>query len=197
MATGRSRYLTLTHAAPAYLHQEPIRDLPVDLPLDSDRTIALTLGLAERLKQIVDERLICAYTIDLQVPVLSGIPQANRCPDLVVLTPKLAAQLSGKRGAIGLEMSNPALVVEVVAPYGTPADAPYRYDYIEKRRQYEQRGVPEYWIVDPTAAEVTVLALHMRESYQGRAFWGSQRIRSAGFPTLDLTVNDLLGLGAA
>ncbi|MGB3201578.1 MAG: Uma2 family endonuclease [Nodosilinea sp.] len=196
MATGQSRYLTLTHDAPARLDQEPRQGLPIDAPPESDRTIALTLGLAERLKQVVDEGLICTYSIDLQVSVLPGILQANRRPDLVVLTPKLAAQLSEKWGAIGLEMTNPALVVEVVGPYGTPADAPYRYDYIEKSRQYEQRGVPEYWIVDPTAAEVTVLALHMENTYQGRAFWGPQRIRSAGFPTLDLTVNDLLGLGA-
>ncbi|MGB3310866.1 MAG: Uma2 family endonuclease [Nodosilinea sp.] len=200
MLTGRSRYLTLTEYrtedAPAHLRQVLRQDVLVSVPPASDRTTALTLGLAKRLKQVVDGKLIRTHAITLQVPVSSQISQENRCPDLVVLTPKLAAQLREKRGAITLEMSNPALVVEVVGPYGTPADETYYCDYIQKRQQYEQRGVPEYWIVDPTAAEVTVLALHMQDRYQGRAFRGPQRIRSAGFPTLDLTADDLLGLGA-
>jgi len=45
------------------------------------------------------------------------------------------------------------LVVEVVSP-----DDP-RCDLEIKRREYAQAGIPEYWIVDPTQARITVLTL--------------------------------------
>lgn len=45
------------------------------------------------------------------------------------------------------------LVVEVVSP-----DDPDR-DYITKRADYAEAGIPEYWIVDPQAAAITVLTL--------------------------------------
>ncbi|WP_052050860.1 Uma2 family endonuclease [Leptolyngbya sp. KIOST-1] len=198
MPSGQSRSFTfseyLAHGASAQQRQELTRNATADLPSENSDNIALTLGLAKRLKQVVDGRLICTRRVPLQVPVLPDVSQTNRCPDLMVFTPKLAAQLSGKQDAIALEMPNPALVVEVVDPYSTPVEDNYRCDYIEKRQQYEQRRIPEYWVVDPTAGEVTVLALHMQDSYQGRAFRGQQRICSAGFPTLKLTVAELLGL---
>ena len=46
------------------------------------------------------------------------------------------------------------LVVEVVSP-----DDPER-DYVQKRDDYADLRVPEYWIVDPEAATITVLTLH-------------------------------------
>ncbi len=45
------------------------------------------------------------------------------------------------------------LVVEVVSP-----DDPDR-DYVTKRADYAEAGIPEYWIVDPQDAAITVLAL--------------------------------------
>jgi Uma2 family endonuclease len=45
------------------------------------------------------------------------------------------------------------LVLEVVSP-----DDPGR-DLVQKRREYAEAGIPEYWIVDPSAAQVTVLRL--------------------------------------
>ena len=45
------------------------------------------------------------------------------------------------------------LVVEVVSP-----DDPQR-DLVEKRADYAEGGIPEYWIVDPRDETITVLAL--------------------------------------
>ncbi len=45
------------------------------------------------------------------------------------------------------------LVVEVVSP-----DNPAR-DYIEKRTDYAEAAIPEYWIADPRSETITVLAL--------------------------------------
>lgn len=200
MPSGQSRTLTFTEYlaqnAPAELRQELTNGVPVAMPPESDDNIALTLGLAEKLKEVVDWHLIRTHVTTLQVPSLPEIPQENRFPDLIVLTPELAAQLKDRSSAITLETLNPALVVEVVSPYDSPNEDNYRCDYIEKRQQYEQRGIPEYWIVDPTAGEVTVLALLHQDGYQARAFQGQQHIRSSGFPSLVLTVDELLALGA-
>ena len=49
------------------------------------------------------------------------------------------------------------LVMEVVSP-----DDPRR-DTVTKRREYAQAGIPEYWIVEPAAASITVLTLHGQE----------------------------------
>ncbi|MBE9113915.1 Uma2 family endonuclease [Nodosilinea sp. LEGE 07298] len=200
MPSGQPRTLTFTEylaqAAPAELRQELTNGIPITMPPESDDNIALTLGLAEKLKEVVDWHLIRTHSTTLQVPSLPEIPQENRFPNLIVLTPELSRQFRDKNSAITLEMLNPALVVEVVNPYNSPNEDNYRCDYIEKRQQYEQRGVPEYWIVDPTAGEVTVLALLHQDGYQARAFQGQQRIRSSGFPSLILTVDELLTLGA-
>ncbi|MXY92046.1 MAG: Uma2 family endonuclease [Caldilineaceae bacterium SB0670_bin_27] len=49
------------------------------------------------------------------------------------------------------------LVMEIVCP-----DDPER-DKVTKRREYAQAGIPEYWIVDPTNASITVLTLRGQE----------------------------------
>ena len=49
------------------------------------------------------------------------------------------------------------LVMEVVSP-----DDPER-DKVTKRREYAQAEIPEYWIVDPADASITVLTLQGQE----------------------------------
>ena len=44
-------------------------------------------------------------------------------------------------------------MIEVVSP-----DAPQR-DLVEKRADYAEAGIPEYWIVDPRDETITVLTL--------------------------------------
>jgi Uma2 family endonuclease len=55
----------------------------------------------------------------------------------------------------GLVRGRPDLVVEIVSP------SSQRYDRVKKLRWYAQLGIPEYWLVDPTAR--TLERLVMRE----------------------------------
>ncbi|NER49202.1 MAG: Uma2 family endonuclease, partial [Symploca sp. SIO1A3] len=114
----------------------------------------------------------------------------NRFPDLVVRREEHLSR-ADKRLTITLDMAPPQLVVEVVSPYRSQKDENYQRDYIDKVHQYQERGIPEYWIVDPQAQLVTVLVL-VNGKYQATEFSGSQRIVSQIFPELGLTAAQVL-----
>jgi Uma2 family endonuclease len=57
------------------------------------------------------------------------------------------------------------LVVEVLSKYGRT------YDRRVKRRGYEERGVPSYWIIDPDSPSVTILELDADGRYEETGFF--------------------------
>ena len=68
------------------------------------------------------------------------------------------------------------LVVEVVSP-----DDPKR-DLVDKRREYAQAGIPEYWIVNPQTGEILILVLDDNGYREHGRFTRSDLATS---PTLD------------
>ena len=74
-------------------------------------------------------------------------PGKFREPDLVFLSAEHASRI-GESFWEGAD-----LVMEVVS------DDDRRRDLETKRREYAQAGIPEYWIVDPQEARITVLRL--------------------------------------
>lgn len=126
--------------------------------------------------------------------VVVGQGANTRYPDLMLLTEAGVNALSGqKRSLITLDMPTPALVVEVVSSSDTDKASRDR-DYIEKRQEYAQRGIPEYWIIDPMAAAVRVLSL-VGETYQDQTFVGADKLVSPSFATLALTAEQILTAG--
>ncbi|NET60952.1 MAG: Uma2 family endonuclease [Symploca sp. SIO2E6] len=157
------------------------------MPPESKRNVWIALWLRDELVQLVNRRLVLPTSCcELQV---IGNPQ-NRYPDLVVLREEHLTQPE-KRLTITLSMAPPQLVVEVVSPYRNQNDENYQRDYVDKRLQYQQRGIPEYWIIDPQAGLVMVLVL-LNGSYQATKYTGSQRIISRTFPKLELTATQIL-----
>jgi Uma2 family endonuclease len=84
-------------------------------------------------------------------------------------------------------MPPPLLVEEVVSP-GVDNE---KRDYQDKRKDYAARGIPEYWIVDPTKQSVSVLCWVGGE-YEGEVKTGPERIVSSVLPPLDLSAEDIL-----
>lgn len=110
-----------------------------------------------------------------------------RMPDLMILGEDLAAVLlASGRSTITEDMPAPLLAVEVVSPGKANEDRDYRF----KRSEYAARGIPEYWIVDPTRATVMVLIL-VDGLYELANYSGSDRLLSALFPDLNLTVEQV------
>lgn len=112
----------------------------------------------------------------------------NRFPDLAVIRDEHIPLLQ-QRDTLRLSMPPPVLVVEVVSPGDVQRDR----DYIANRQQYQDRGIPEYWLIDPLQAQMLVLTL-TDGSYQGQPLQGEAAIASIGLPNLQLTVDQLLGL---
>jgi Uma2 family endonuclease len=121
----------------------------------------------------------------LAIAVIGGRSTA-RIPDLMVLSEDLALELSENNSSIiSWDMPPPTLVVEVVSPKQDKRD--YRY----KRSEYAARQIPEYWIVDPILAKVTILEL-VEGLYEEQVYTAEQKIVSPQFSQFNLTAQQVL-----
>jgi Uma2 family endonuclease len=110
----------------------------------------------------------------------------NRYPDLTIIREEHIQQLAN-RNTIRLSMLPPLLVVEVVSPGELQRDR----DFIAKRLQYQDCGIPEYWIIDPQTQSILVLEL-INESYtEIGIFAGDDFVISPQFNNLNLKVSQI------
>lgn len=119
------------------------------LPLPTFSHQRLVALLYRLLLGYVEERGVGVVMFaPLRIQLWSG---KFREPDIVFMAAEHADRL-GEQYWRGTD-----LVMEVVSP-----DDPQR-DRVTKRREYAQAGIPEYWIVDPADASITVLSLRGSE----------------------------------
>ena len=103
-----------------------------------------------------------------------------REPDLLVL---LKADDPRRRNDFWLGAD---LVVEVVSPGGEHRDT------VEKRRDYAEAGIPEYWIVNPQDETVTVLTLACGEYCEHGVFHAGDSAAGSCLPDLSIAVTNVL-----
>ncbi|MEH2398268.1 Uma2 family endonuclease [Nostoc sp.] len=106
----------------------------------------------------------------------------SRLTDLCVVTLEQARELLN---ASAVFESPPLLIVEVVSP-----ESVYRH----KRSEYAALEVPEYWIVDPIEAKISVLLLE-DGFYEETIFTATKQIGSRTFPELAITVDQVFTAG--
>ena len=156
----------------------------IEVPPEDIGNILTAMNLQDALRALVGSNRVIGHGLALEMP---GQPK-NRFPDLTVLQPEHVEQMKDIRKAvILLNMRPPMLVVEMVSP-GAENN---RRDYIDKRNQYEWRGVPEYWIVDPHLQQVTVLTL-TDEQYEETVFQGEEKVVSPTFPDWQMTAQQMV-----
>ncbi|NJL57453.1 Uma2 family endonuclease [bacterium] len=131
----------------------------------------------------------------LQVSPHEEYKTQSRIPDLMVLKQAHLELLTGRPMCITLDMPPPDLVVEVVSP-GTQNR---ERDYDAKFRQYCDRGIPEYWLIDPDAQTITICKLvetgEVGKVYNLVQFTQDAELISDVLPELDLTVAVILARG--
>jgi Uma2 family endonuclease len=127
-----------------------------------------------------------------QVGVSSSKATARQ-PDLIVHTNESRAAILDDGKILRAGRSTPMLVVEVVSNSAKDKKSRDR-DYEEKPKEYAERGIPEYWLIDPDRAWVKVGTL-VDGAYEFQDFIGNQVIQSPTFPGLTLTAAQVLSAG--
>jgi Uma2 family endonuclease len=108
-----------------------------------------------------------------------------RIPDIAVIPNEQWRTLQTREAVIEFNETPPLLVVEVVS------ESTKTVDYRAKRGEYGVLDIPEYWIVDPLLAKVTIFTLN-EGWYEPVEFEGVEMIRSLTFPNLHLSVEQIL-----
>jgi len=121
-------------------------------------------------------------------------------PDVLVLNlANLVNEPLWKKQSTVTQAASISLVIEVVSTN-------WRDDYLKKYADYEEMGIPEYWIVDyaalggrefignPKQPTISVCCLEEGE-YRVSKFRGNDRIQSLIFPELNLTAEQIFRAG--
>ena len=154
----------------------------IQVASESYRNRKIEKRLACHLEKFFDMDLIELQGPDVEVYPFPGMP-LNRQPDITVMLPEHPG-LMEKYSVNGISRADPAmppplLVIEVVSPYKGGNDPVYIADYVPKTQQYAERGIPEYWIVDPQAEVVTVESCVTNGAYtKSQSFQGDNLVRS-------------------
>jgi Uma2 family endonuclease len=154
MLTTRPRFTTFEEYLEYEEDSEGLYELfngeLIAMPPESGWNIQIANRLFLRFALLIGSDRVRGHGLELEV---RGEPK-NRYPDLTIIREEHIQQLA-KRNTIRLSMAPPLLVIEVVSP----GDIQHDRDYIAKRGQYQDLGIPEYWIVDPQTRTVLVLEL--------------------------------------
>jgi Uma2 family endonuclease len=124
---------------------------------------------------------------------VSSSKATARQPDLIVHSLESDAAIMADGKLLRSGDAAPLLVVEVVSNSAKDKQSRDR-DYEEKPLEYAERGIPEYWLIDPDRAWVRVGTL-VNGAYQFQDFTGKQVIVSTAFPDLTLTAGQILTAG--
>ena len=103
-----------------------------------------------------------------------------REPDIVFLRPERIKSLKGQPAGADL-------VLEVVSGGKESRER----DYVEKRREYAEAGIAEYWIVDPQERKVTVLILEGQSYREHGVFLVGEAATSVSLPGFQVAVKDV------
>ncbi len=158
----------------------------VEVPPESGLNVGIATFLLVQFALVLGHLRVRGHSLELEV---RGEPK-NRYPDLTVIRAEHIEQLS-RRNTIRLSMAPPLLVVEVVSPGELQRDR----DYIAKRSQYQDRGIPEYWIIDPQLETILILELTDEGYSEIATFSGDNLLRSPLFSELNLTAAQVFAAG--
>ena len=156
----------------------------VEMGAESRINIRIAIFLIQHLAllNITSDRI----GIKEKIEVRSDFVASARDADLIIHSEASSQALEGRsESCLTLGDPNPLLVIEVVSP-GKESTDNYQRDYVQKPSEYADRGIPEFWQIDPSRDYVRVGTL-TDGAYQFQIFKGDETIVSPLFPELRLT----------
>jgi Uma2 family endonuclease len=177
------------------LHNGAIVEMP--LPVGEHEEV---VGFLATKLSLEYSRLNLPYFIPKTVFVQPPQNESSYSPDILILNrPNLVNEPIWKKQSIITLVKSIPLVVEVVSTN-------WRDDYHKKYADYEEMGIPEYWIVDYAALgsrefigkpkQPTILVCVLDEGeYRVSKFRGNDRIQSPTFPELIFTAEQIFQAG--
>ncbi len=159
----------------------------VEMGAESRANTQIAILLIEIFLQLVGRKQL---GIKEKIQVQSKFATA-RDADLIIHSKESSATLEGRSEACLLwGEPNPLAVIEVVSP-GAVSSENYQRDYVQKPREYANRGIPEFWQIDPSREWIKVGVL-ISGLYEFTTFQGETHIVSPTFPDLNLTAIQIL-----
>ena len=114
-------------------------------------------ALARHLHPQLPDTVCVIPDVDIDLGLVpADQPGSVRRPDLVVVDSKAINRVDRDGGLLGA--GDVLIVVEIVSPGSR------RLDYITKRHEYADAGIPHYWIVD-LDQPVSLLDCHLAEDF--------------------------------
>ena len=156
----------------------------IEVPPESGFNVEIATYLLLQLAPLLGYQRVRGHGLELEV---RGEPR-NRFPDLTVIRAEHVALLK-RRNTIRLTMPPPLLVVEIVSP----GELQHDRDYVAKRAQYDDIGIPEYWVVDPQERTISVFTEQAGRYGNPQVLTERNRLTSTQLPTLDIAIADVLG----
>lgn len=151
-------------------------ELPVPTELHQDLVDWLTRTLTDALGRRH------AYSSGYKLRIRNRVPRRRndyRYPDVIA---------SADRAGFGPDMATAAtLVIEVLSPGAENRDRDLR----EKRADYAEAGVPEYWVVDPDARTLLQLRLADGVYEEVGTFGVGETVASTAARGVSVSVTDL------
>jgi Uma2 family endonuclease len=165
--------------------------------------VLVEMGAKNPLNPMIAVFLLAYFLQEMEIPYsrlvighqvgVSSTKATARQPDLIVHTDESKAAIFKDGKILRADLPAPMLVVEVVSNSAKDTKSRDR-DYQEKPLEYAERGIPEYWIIDPDQAMIKIGTL-INGTYQFTDFTGEAPILSPTFPTLNLTAAQVLKAG--
>ncbi|MEA5502938.1 Uma2 family endonuclease [Halotia wernerae UHCC 0503] len=154
------------------------------------------VGFIARKITVEFDRLNLPYTMPKTALVKTPSTESTYSPDVLLLNlDNLDKELLFQKQSTVSQAASVPIVIEVVSTN-------WRDDYYNKFRDYEEMGIPEYWIVDYAALgarkfignpkQSTIFVCELVDGeYQMTPFQGNAAISSPTFPQLNLTAQQI------